>query len=128
MPDLFTPLTLGPYTLPNRVFMAPMTRNRAGPGNVPGPMNAEYYRQRAGGGLLITEATQVAPEGQGYPLTPGIHSPEQTSGWRLVTDAVHRAGGRIYQQLWHVGRVSHQAYQPGGALPVAPSAIALPKK
>lgn len=126
--DLFTPLQLGPYLLPNRVIMAPMTRNRAGAGNVPGPLNAEYYRQRAGAGLLITEATQVAPEGQGYPLTPGMHTAEQEQGWKLVTEAVHRAGGRIYAQLWHVGRVSHNAYQPGGALPVSSSAVALAGK
>lgn len=126
--DLFTPLKLGPYTLPNRIFMAPMTRNRAGAGNVPGPLNAEYYRQRASSGLLITEATQVCQQGQGYPLTPGIHSPEQIKGWKLVTDTVHKAGGRIYAQLWHVGRVSHNAYQPGNAAPVSSSAVALQGK
>jgi N-ethylmaleimide reductase len=124
--DLFAPLKLGPYTLPNRVIMAPMTRNRADAEGIPGPMNAEYYRQRASAGLLITEATQIAPEGRGYPLTPGIYTEEQAAGWRLVTDAVHRAGGRIYAQLWHVGRVSHSAYQPGGAAPVSSSAVALP--
>jgi N-ethylmaleimide reductase len=124
--DLFAPLKLGPHTLPNRVMMAPMTRNRADAEGVPGPLNAEYYRQRATAGLLITEATQVAPEGRGYPFTPGIYTEEQAAGWRLVTDAVHRAGGRIYAQLWHVGRVSHSAYQPGGAAPVSSSAVALP--
>src|SRR6185436_2401140 len=102
--DLFTPLKLGPYALPNRVFMAPLTRNRAGPGDVPRALNAEYYRQRASAGLIITEATQISPAGRGYPLTPGIHSPEQIAGWKLVTSAVHGAGGRIYCQLWHVGR------------------------
>ena len=126
--DLFTPLKLGPYTLPSRIFMAPMTRNRAGAGNVPGPLNAEYYRQRASSGLLITEATQVCQQGQGYPMTPGIHSPEQIKGWKLVTDTVHKAGGRIYAQLWHVGRVSHNAYQPGNAAPVSSSAVALAGK
>jgi N-ethylmaleimide reductase len=91
---------------------------------VPTPVNAEYYRQRASAGLIVTEATQVSPEGVGYPNTPGIHSPEQVAGWRAVTEAVHAAGGRIFLQLWHVGRISHPDLQPGGALPVAPSAIA----
>jgi len=121
--DLFAPARVGPYTLDNRVIMAPLTRNRAGAGNVPQPMNAEYYAQRASAGLIITEATQVSPEGVGYPATPGIHNREQVDGWRLVTDAVHTAGGRIFLQLWHVGRISHPSLQPGGALPVAPSAI-----
>ena len=122
--DLFSPLRLGALDLPNRVVMAPMTRNRAGPGNVPTALNATYYAQRAGAGLIVSEATQVSPQGVGYPGTPGIHSAEQTAGWKLVTDAVHGAGGRIFLQLWHVGRISHPALQPGGALPVAPSAIA----
>ena len=122
--DLFSPFTLGPLTLANRVVMAPMTRNRAGPGNVPVALNAIYYAQRASAGLIVSEATQVSPQGVGYPGTPGIHSPEQVAGWKLVTDAVHKAGGRIYLQLWHVGRISHPSLQPGGALPVAPSAIA----
>lgn len=121
--DLFTPLQVGPYTLPNRIAMAPMTRNRAGPGNVPQPLNAEHYAQRATAGLIITEASQVSPQGVGYPATPGIHSPEQVAGWRLVTDAVHARGGKIFLQLWHVGRISHPLLQPEGALPVAPSAI-----
>jgi N-ethylmaleimide reductase len=124
MSPLLSPFTLGPLHLPNRVVMAPMTRNRAGPGNVPGPLNAAYYAQRAGAGLIVSEATQVSPQGLGYPGTPGIHSREQVEGWKLVTEAVHRAGGRIFLQLWHVGRISHPALQPGGALPVAPSAIA----
>jgi len=111
-------------TLPNRVVMAPMTRNRAGPGNVPTGLNATHYAQRASAGLIISEATQVSPQGVAYPNTPGIHSAEQVAGWRLVTDAVHEAGGRIFLQLWHVGRISHPTMQPGGALPVAPSAIA----
>jgi N-ethylmaleimide reductase len=122
--DLFSPFALGPLTLPNRVVMAPMTRNRAGPGNVPTPLNATYYAQRASAGLIVSEATQVSPQGVGYPGTPGIHSDEQVTGWKLVTDAVHKAGGRIYLQLWHVGRISHPSLQPGGTLPVAPSAIA----
>src|SRR6202167_2127735 len=121
--DIFSALRLGPLDLPNRVVMAPMTRNRAGPRNVPTALNATYYAQRAGAGLIVTEATQVWPQGVGYPGTPGIHSAEQTAGWRLVTDAVHSAGGRIFLQLWHVGRISHPSLQPDGALPVAPSAI-----
>lgn len=120
---LFMPVTLGDLTLPNRIVMAPLTRNRAGPNNVPQPMNATYYAQRASAGLIISEATQVSPQGVGYPATPGIHSPEQVEGWRQVTEAVHRAGGRIFAQLWHVGRISHPDLQPGGGLPVAPSAI-----
>ena len=123
-PALLSPFTLGPFTLPNRVVMAPMTRNRAGAGNVPGALNATYYAQRASAGLIVSEATQVSPQGLGYPGTPGIHSAEQVAGWRLVTEAVHRASGRIFLQLWHVGRISHPSLQPGGALPVAPSAIA----
>jgi N-ethylmaleimide reductase len=122
--DLFSPFRLGPLELPNRVVMAPMTRNRAGPGNVPTDLNATYYAQRAGAGLIVSEATQVSPQGVGYPGTPGIHSAAQAAGWKLVTDAVHGAGGRIFLQLWHVGRISHPSLQPGGALPVAPSAIA----
>jgi len=121
---LFEPIRVGALELPNRVVMAPMTRNRAGPGNVPQPINAEYYRQRAGAGLIVTEATQVSPQGVGYPATPGIHTEAQAEGWRTVTDAVHAEGGRIALQLWHVGRISHPSLQPGGALPVAPSAIA----
>jgi N-ethylmaleimide reductase len=121
--DLFGPARLGPCTLANRIVMAPLTRNRAGPGNVPQPLNAEYYAQRASAGLIVSEATQVSPQGVGYPGTPGIHSPEQVAGWRLVTDAVHAKGGRIFLQLWHVGRISHPSLQAGGALPVAPSAI-----
>jgi N-ethylmaleimide reductase len=122
--NLFSPIQLGPYILPNRIVMAPMARNRAGPGGVLGPLNATYYAQRATAGLIITEATQVSPQGVGYPNTPGIHSPEQVAGWRLVTDAVHELGGRIFMQLRHVGRISHPSLQPRGELPVAPSAIA----
>ncbi|MBW4696017.1 MAG: alkene reductase [Lyngbya sp. HA4199-MV5] len=122
--NLFSPIQLGAYTLPNRIVMAPLTRNRASEGNVPTELNAIYYAQRASAGLLISEATQVTPYGQGYPATPGIHSREQITGWKLVTDAVHARGGRIFLQLWHVGRISHPSLQPGGVLPVAPSAIA----
>jgi N-ethylmaleimide reductase len=118
------PLKAGDLELPNRIVMAPMTRNRAGAGHVPGEFVAEYYRQRAGAGLIVTEATQVSPQGIGYPNTPGIHSPEQVAGWAKVVDAVHRAGGRIVLQLWHCGRISHPLWQEGGALPVAPSAVA----
>jgi N-ethylmaleimide reductase len=121
--DLFTPIEVGPLTLPNRIVMAPLTRSRAGPGNVPTPLSALYYVQRASAGLIISEATQVAPEGQGYVSTPGIHSAEQVAGWKCVTGAVHACGGRMVLQLWHVGRISHPSFQPGGALPIAPSAI-----
>ena len=121
--DLFSELELGPLQLPNRIVMAPMTRNRAGPGNVPTELMAEYYRQRAGAGLIISEASQVSPQGMGYPATPGIHSAEQVAGWQGVTETVHAAGGRIFLQLWHVGRISHPSLQPDGAQPVAPSAI-----
>ncbi|MCX9157506.1 alkene reductase [Niveibacterium sp. 24ML] len=121
---LFSPLKLGSLTLPNRMFMAPLTRQRAAqPGNVPTALNATYYAQRASAGLIVTEATQVMPEGQGYAWTPGIHSDEQQAGWKLVTDAVHAAGGHIALQLWHVGRISHRHVQPNLQLPVAPSAI-----
>src|SRR3569623_2251005 len=122
-PDLFTPIAIGALTLPNRIVMAPMTRIRAGEGNAPVPLNATYYAQRASAGLLITEASQVSPQGVGYPRTPGIHTDSQIQGWRAVTDAVHAKGGRIFLQLWHVGRISHPTLQPCGALPVAPSAI-----
>lgn len=123
MTDLFTPLALGPYTLPNRLAMAPLTRNRSTPEGVPQPLNVEYYRQRSGAGLILTEATCIAPEGVGYPLTPGIWNDTQAAGWRTVTEAVHERGGHIFCQLWHVGRVSHPSLQPNGQLPVAPSAI-----
>jgi N-ethylmaleimide reductase len=122
--NILSPIQLGRLNLPNRVVMAPMTRNRAGPGNVPGDMNAAYYAQRASAGLIVSEATQVSPQGVGYPGTPGIHSAAQINGWKRVTTAVHGAGGRIFLQLWHVGRISHPSLQPDGALPVAPSAIA----
>jgi N-ethylmaleimide reductase len=121
--DLFSPARFGAIELANRVVMSSLTRNRAGAGNVPTPLMAEYYRQRASAGLILTEATPICAEGHGYPRTPGIHTPEQVAGWQQVTAAVHDAGGRIALQLWHVGRISHPDLQPGGALPVAPSAI-----
>ena len=121
---LFQPVRLGRYNLPHRMVMAPLTRSRARqPGNVPSALNACYYAQRASAALIVTEATQVSQQGQGYAWTPGIHSREQIEGWRLVTDAVHKAGGLIFLQLWHVGRISHPSLQPDGMLPVAPSAI-----
>jgi N-ethylmaleimide reductase len=123
-PNLLTPVQLGPYELRNRVVMAPMTRNRAGDGGVATPLMVSYYAQRASAGLLMTEGTQVSPQGVGYPRTPGLHTDAQVEGWRRVTDAVHAQGGRIFAQLWHVGRISHPLLQPDGALPVAPSAIA----
>ena len=121
--NLFSPVEVGPLALRNRVVMAPLTRSRAGPGNVPTQLNALYYAQRASAGLIISEATQISPEGQGYISTPGIHSAEQIEGWKCVTKAVHVAGGHIVLQLWHVGRISHPSFQPGGVAPVAPSAI-----
>jgi N-ethylmaleimide reductase len=120
---LFEPFQLGPVHLSNRIVMAPMTRSRAIDGNVPNPLAETYYRQRAGAGLIISEATQVSPQGQGYIRTPGIHSPEQVAAWRKITAAVAREGGKIFLQLWHVGRISHPDFHDG-ALPVAPSAIA----
>ncbi|KAA0695007.1 alkene reductase [Halopseudomonas laoshanensis] len=121
---LLKPIRLGTLDLPNRVIMAPLTRQRAQqPGNIPHQLNATYYAQRANAGLIISEATQICAEGQGYAWTPGVHSAEQIAGWKLTTDAVHKAGGRIFMQLWHVGRISHTLLQPNGAAPVAPSAI-----
>ena len=121
---LLSPVKLGRYTLPNRIVLAPLTRNRAGEGLAPTALNALYYEQRASAGLIISEASQISPQAMGYPNTPGIYSPEQVAGWRLVTDAVHAKGGKIFLQLWHVGRISHPSLQPNGELPVAPSAIA----
>ena len=121
--DLFSPARFGTIDLSNRVVMSSLTRNRAATGNVPTPLIAEYYRQRASAGLILTEATPICAEGHGYPRTPGIHTPEQIAGWKQVTAAVHGASGKIALQLWHVGRISHPDLQPGGALPVAPSAI-----
>lgn len=122
---LFSPARAGDLDLANRVVMAPLTRNRADneTGEV-GDLHVKYYAQRAGAGLIITEATQISPEGKGYVGTPGIHSPEQVAAWKKVTDAVHAKGGRIVVQLWHVGRISHVSLQPGGQVPVAPSAVA----
>ena len=123
MADLFTPIKVGNIELPNRIVMAPLTRNRAGEGNVPSALNQLYYEQRASAGLIITEATPISEMGHGYPATPGIHTPEQVEGWMKVTKAVHDKGGRIFCQLWHVGRISHPSLLPNNALPVAPSAI-----
>jgi 2,4-dienoyl-CoA reductase-like NADH-dependent reductase (Old Yellow Enzyme family) len=124
MPSLFDPISVGALNLPNRIVMAPLTRSRATPDRrVPVPLMAEYYRQRASTGLIITEATAVDPMGVGYADTPGIWSDEQTEGWKLVTQAVHGAGGRIVMQLWHVGRISDPIFLNGKA-PVSASAIA----
>ncbi len=123
MPTLFDPLQLGSLTLPNRIFLAPLTRARAGQQRVPNALMAEYYRQRSSAGLILTEATSVTPMGVGYANTPGIWSQEQVDGWKLVTQAVHEAGGHIFLQLWHVGRISDPMFL-NGELPVAPSAIA----
>ena len=128
MSTLFDPIRIGDIDLATRVVMAPLTRNRASPGQVPNALMAQYYAQRAnpatGAGLLITEATQISPMGQGYKDTPGIHSAEQVAGWRQVTDAVHAQGGRIVVQLWHVGRISHSSLLPGGVAPVSSTARA----
>lgn len=122
---LFESTQLGPYTLKNRIVLPPLTRSRSSqPGNIPNDLMADYYRQRAGAGFMVTEGTQIEPRGQGYAWTPGMHSPEQVAGWRKITAAVHAEGSIIFAQLWHVGRVSHNSLQPGGAAPVAPSAIA----
>jgi len=123
MTTLFDPIKVGDLTWPNRIVMAPLTRCRAGEGRVPTALMAEYYAQRASAGLILSEATAVTPQGVGYPDTPGIWSDEQVAGWKQVTQAVHAAGGRIFCQLWHVGRVSHPDHL-NGELPVAPSAIA----
>ena len=120
---LFAPSTLGDVELANRIIMAPLTRSRAAAGNIPHALNARYYAQRASAGLIISEATQITPQGQGYPKTPGIHSQEQIDGWKEVTQAVHQLGGKIFLQLWHVGRISHPDTLADGGLPVAPSAI-----
>jgi 2,4-dienoyl-CoA reductase-like NADH-dependent reductase (Old Yellow Enzyme family) len=123
MPTLFDPLKLGDLTLPNRIIMAPLTRSRAGSVRVPNELMAEYYAQRASAGLIISEATSVTPMGVGYADTPGLWSDEQVQGWKTVTKAVHKAGGRIFAQLWHVGRISAPLFL-NGELPVAPSAVA----
>ena len=121
--DLFDPVQLGPYTLSNRIVMAPLTRSRANDEGVPGELQATYYAQRASAGLIVSEATNISAQGKGYIRTPGIWTKEQVEGWKLTTKAVHDKGGKIFLQLWHVGRVSHPDLQPGGALPVAPSAV-----
>jgi len=122
MTSLFDPIQLGPLSLSNRIAMAPLTRNRS-PGAVPNDLNVTYYEQRASAGLLISEGTPISHQGQGYAQVPGLYLPESIEGWKRVTSAVHAAGGHIAAQLWHVGRVSHTSLQPGGAPPVAPSAI-----
>lgn len=120
---LFTPVALGALQLANRIVMAPLTRDRAGPGRVPGPHSALYYGQRASAGLIVSEGTQISPLGQGYLDTPGIYDQAQVEGWKASTAAVHAAGGCIVAQLWHVGRISHTSLLPAGQVPVAPSAI-----
>jgi len=123
MPNLFEPVQLGSLVLANRVFMAPLTRTRATAEGVPSKFAATYYSQRASAGLIVTEATQISPMGKGYMNTPGIHTPEQVRGWSKIVDAVHNSGGRIFLQLWHVGRISHSSLLPNNVQPVAPSAI-----
>jgi N-ethylmaleimide reductase len=123
-PRLFTPWAVGDLTLPNRIVMAPMTRSRtAQPGDMPTELNALHYAQRASAGLIVAEASQISPEGKGYAGMPGIHSDAQRDGWRMTTEAVHAAGGRIFLQLWHVGRISYRSLQPGGGAPVSASAL-----
>ncbi len=124
MKSLFESVKVGDLTLNNRIIMAPLTRMRSKqPGDIPHALNALYYSQRSTAGLIISEATQISPQGKGYPATPGIHSNEQIAGWKLITQAVHEQGGKIFLQLWHVGRISHKSLQIDGKLPVAPSAI-----
>src|SRR5580658_6603920 len=121
--NLFSPITLGDYSLRNRVVMAPMTRSRADAQGVPSPLAVEYYGSRADAGLIVTEGTGPSPMGMGYPRTPGIYSPAQIDAWRKVTDAVHARGGRIFLQLMHVGRIAHAGNRTIVDAPVAPSAI-----
>ena len=124
MKNILDPIKFGAIEAKNCIVMAPLTRMRSKqPGNIPYELNAKYYEQRASAGLIISEATQISQQGQGYPATPGIHSAEQIAGWKIVTNAVHKAGGKIVLQLWHVGRISHRSHQPENQLPVAPSAI-----
>ena len=123
MPNLFDPVRIGAWSLPNRIVLAPLTRARAGAERIPNRLMAEYYAQRSSAGLIISEATSVTPMGVGYADTPGVWSPAQVAGWKLVTESVHKTGGRILLQLWHVGRISDPMFL-NGALPVAPSAIA----
>ncbi|PHS69280.1 MAG: alkene reductase [Methylophaga sp.] len=121
--DLFSPVQIGPYQLNNRIVMAPLTRCRSDDDNVPTEMNRIYYQQRATAGLIITEGTQISPQGAGYPNTPGIYNDQQVEAWKRITDSVHAQGGHIFLQLWHVGRVSYQGIQPNDQAPVAPSSI-----
>ena len=121
--NLLTPVTLGAVSLENRILMAPLTRMRADNEGVPSSLAMEYYAQRASAGLIISEATQISELGKGYPATPGIYSDPQVDAWRKITDAVHAKGGKIFLQLWHVGRISHSSLHPNDGLPVAPSAI-----
>lgn len=123
---LFQPLKIGDITLENRILMAPMTRCRAGPDGIPVSMMADYYAQRAGAGLIVSEATHVAPEGNGFPRTPGIYSQSQVGGWAKITDAVHKKGGSIFLQLWHAGAKSHSSYHSQGQAPIAPSEFTMP--
>ena len=122
--SLFSEVKLGNFTLKNRIVLPPLTRCRSSqPGNIPNNLMAEYYSQRTGAGIMVTEGTQIDPRGQGYAWTPGIHSQEQIDGWKKITKAVHDKGGIIFSQLWHVGRVSHTSLQPNNEAPVAPSAV-----
>ncbi len=121
--DLFEPVRMGPYRLSNRIVMAPLTRSRAQSDGVATALMAEYYAQRASAGLIVAEGTNISAQARGYALTPGLYTDEQVQAWKAVTSAVHARGGRIFPQLWHVGRMSHPSLQPGGALPVAPSAL-----
>jgi N-ethylmaleimide reductase len=121
--DLFDPFQLGPLRLKNRIVMAPMTRSRAGSDGVPAAITAEYYAQRASAGLIVSESTNISEQARGYAFTPGVYNDAQVEGWRRVTDAVHANGGLIVCQLWHAGRISHSSLQPGGGMPVAPSAV-----
>src|SRR5580692_9774849 len=121
--SLFTPLQIGAIQLPNRIIMAPLTRMRAGVNSVPTAMNANYYAQRASAGLIISEGTAISPDAHGYPSAPGIYTTGQMAGWRLVTEAVHARGGRIFMQIGHNGRNSHSSLRPDGSVPVAPSAV-----
>ena len=121
--DLFSPVNLGAIALKNRMVMAPLTRNKAGEGGVPQPLNVTYYEQRATAGLIITEATPISAMTHGYPALPGIYTDAQIAGWKKVTDTVHAKGGKIVIQLWHVGRISHPSLLPNGELPVAPQRL-----
>lgn len=121
--NLFQPVQVGPYTRPNRIVMAPLTRGRAGKDRIPNALMVKYYTQRTSAGLIISEATQISEQAAGWAETPGIHTDEQVKGWQAITEAVHAEGGRIFLQLWHTGRASHPDFQPGGALPVSASAV-----